>query len=109
MLFLFFFFFFYSRAEATNCELLQETLRAANVARMVVGHTIQPDLVVTDGCDGKVYRIDVGMSAGCYNGEPSVIEITNDRDVRVLDAQVVAEDARRYSGVTGWFRRAFRQ
>eukprot|EP00035_Acanthoeca_spectabilis_P000079 m.70761 g.70761 ORF g.70761 m.70761 type:complete len:321 (-) comp10030_c0_seq2:206-1168(-) len=68
---------------ATDCELLRQTLRAAGAERLVVGHTIQPDLEVTHACNGRVYRIDVGMSAGCYDGEPAVLEVLNDQEVRV--------------------------
>jgi len=38
-------------------------------ARMVVGHTIQ-DAGINGACGGRVLRIDVGLSAGCGDGEP---------------------------------------
>lgn len=44
---------------------------------MVVGHTIQ-DMGVNGACDGKVLRVDVGMSQGCGNHESEVVEILND-------------------------------
>ena len=37
--------------------------------RMVVGHTIQGAGINT-ACDDRVYRIDVGLSRGCGNGNP---------------------------------------
>lgn len=55
-----------------NCEALEEALKAIPGAkRMVVGHTIQDDGINT-ACDNKVYRIDVGLSQGCGNGDPEV-------------------------------------
>ena len=41
--------------------------------RMVVGHTIQ-DAGINSACDGRVVRIDVGLSAGCGDGDPQVRE-----------------------------------
>ena len=37
----------------------------------VVGHTIQ-EQGINSACAEKVFRIDVGMSKGCGNGEPEV-------------------------------------
>jgi hypothetical protein len=39
--------------------------------RMVVGHTIQ-EAGINSACNDQVFRIDVGLSAGCGNGEPEV-------------------------------------
>ena len=39
--------------------------------RMVVGHTIQPS-GITQACEQRVYRIDVGLSHGCGNGPTQV-------------------------------------
>ena len=52
--------------ENTDCVLLRQTLELANASRMVVGHTIQPDLEVTAACNGQVIRIDVGMSVPSF-------------------------------------------
>jgi hypothetical protein len=49
-----------------------------------VGHTIQFPLGVTGACDNRVIRVDVGMSAGCYDAQPEVIEIANDKEVKIL-------------------------
>ena len=70
---------------------------------MVVGHTIQPDLAVTAACGGRVYRIDVGMSAGCYGGEPAALEIVNDVEVAVLTEASVAKSTSTFSR---WLKRA---
>ena len=49
-------------------------------ARMVVGHTIQ-EAGINSACDDRVFRIDVGLSKGCGNGEPQVLEIIDDKEV----------------------------
>ena len=38
---------------------------------MVVGHTIQ-DAGINSACGGRVVRVDVGLSAGCGDGDPQV-------------------------------------
>ena len=50
---------------------------------MVVGHTIQ-EAGINSACEDRVFRIDVGLSKGCGNGDPQVLEILNDREVRHL-------------------------
>jgi len=69
--------------EDVDCAALDRALRELGVARMVVGHTVQ-EHGVTSACDGKVWRIDVGMSAA-YGGPRQVIELTAS-GVRVLGA-----------------------
>ena len=59
-----------------DCALLDETLNALSLSRMVVAHTIQ-DGGINSACDDKVWRVDVGMSAH-YGGEPAALEITAD-------------------------------
>ncbi|GAB4813892.1 hypothetical protein N2152v2_000938 [Parachlorella kessleri] len=67
--------------ERCECGLLAETLRKLpGASRMVVGHTIQRQ--IDSACDGQVYRIDVGMSKGCRDGLPEVLEILNDTEIR---------------------------
>ena len=41
-------------------------------APQVVGHTIQ-EQGINSACAEQVFRIDVGMSKGCGNGEPEVM------------------------------------
>ena len=62
------------------CATLDETLEKLGASRMVVGHTVQP--APSAACDGKVWRMDVGMAAH-YGGTPAVLEIQGDT-VRVL-------------------------
>lgn len=40
-------------------------------ASQVVGHTIQ-EQGINSACAEQVFRIDVGMSKGCGDGEPEV-------------------------------------
>ncbi|GAQ90338.1 hypothetical protein KFL_006290030 [Klebsormidium nitens] len=71
-----------------DCRLLQEVLgKIPGAERMVVGHTIQFPLGVTGACNNRVIRVDVGMSSGCYDAQPEVIEIRNDEEVRILSEE----------------------
>jgi hypothetical protein len=47
---------------------------------MIVGHSVQTQ--VTQACDGKVWRIDVGM-AKAYGGPVQVLEMIGDQ-LRVI-------------------------
>lgn len=71
------------------CQILEKTLDAIEGAkRLVVGHT--PQLGGCNGeCNGRIWRIDVGMSFGVVGADPEVLEIDGD-DVRVLTAKVPA-------------------
>ena len=71
------------------CEVLGKTLdMIPGARRMVVGHT--PQLGGCNGeCDGRIWRIDVGMSFGVVCADPEVLEIDGD-EIRVLDARVHA-------------------
>ena len=66
-----------------SCELLEKTLSMIDGAkRMVVGHTPQLGGANCE-CEGKIWRIDVGMSFGVLGADPQVLEIVGDQ-VRVL-------------------------
>ena len=55
-----------------DCNALQEALgMLPGAKRMVVGHTIQ-EAGINSACDDRVFRIDVGLSRGCGDGEPQV-------------------------------------
>ena len=72
----------YSRdVDDADCRLLEETLEMLDAERMVVGHTVQ-DAGMTSACEGKVWRIDVGLAAH-YGGAPAVLELSGGR-VQVL-------------------------
>jgi len=66
---------------ASECKTLDDTLKALNAKRMVMGHTPQkPD--ISPACDEKAWRIDTGMSKH-YGGQVQVLEIRGDA-VKVL-------------------------
>lgn len=69
-------------AEASACRRLGEALDAVGAKRLVVGHTPQQN-GVSSGCNGRLWRSDVGVSRGIYGAKPQVIEIVNGR-VKVL-------------------------
>ena len=62
---------------AGACGMLAKTLTTIQAARMVIGHTVQKD-GITSGCNGQVWRIDVGMS-GTYGGRVQVLELRGAR------------------------------
>jgi len=64
-----------------DCAMLGQVLDALGLDRMVVAHTVQDS--INAECDGRVWRIDVGMSAA-YGGSPGALEIIGDQ-VRVLE------------------------
>ncbi|MGE0322614.1 MAG: metallophosphoesterase [Polyangiaceae bacterium] len=59
-----------------DCKRLSEVLDRLKLKRMVVGHTVQSQ-GVTQACDGKVWRIDVGL-AQHYGGPTQALEIRGD-------------------------------
>jgi hypothetical protein len=68
-------------SEPPDCASLARVLAEIGARRMVVGHTVQPS-GISSACDGRVWRIDVGMSRA-FGGPIQVLEIAAD-DVRVL-------------------------
>jgi hypothetical protein len=69
--------------DEVDCGRLREVLGALGVERMVVAHT--PQLGgITSACDGRLWRIDTGMSA-YYGGPIQALEITA-AGVKVLAA-----------------------
>ncbi|KAJ9555620.1 hypothetical protein OSB04_010234 [Centaurea solstitialis] len=71
-------------AKDCDCTMLQHVLSTIPGARrMIMGHTIQED-GINGACDNRAIRIDVGMSQGCINGLPEVLEITERSGVRIL-------------------------
>lgn len=67
--------------DADDCAELEEALELLGVARMVVGHTVQDEIV--SECSDQVWLVDVGMAA-YYGGAPAVLEIRGG-DVSVID------------------------
>ncbi|KAK2076604.1 hypothetical protein QBZ16_005364 [Prototheca wickerhamii] len=75
---------------ACDCTALGAALRALPGARrMVVGHTIQ-EQGVNSACEGRVFRVDVGLSWGCADGAPAALEIRDDGVMRRLDERAPA-------------------
>lgn len=59
-----------------TCEVLTEVLSGLEAARIIIGHTVQ-DGGISSACEGRVWRIDVGMAAH-YGGHVEVLEIIGD-------------------------------
>ncbi|OMO50346.1 hypothetical protein COLO4_38112 [Corchorus olitorius] len=71
-------------AKNCDCSLLEHVLATIPGAkRMIMGHTIQ-EIGINGACDNRAIRIDVGMSKGCINGLPEVLEINRNSGLRVL-------------------------
>jgi hypothetical protein len=73
--------------DEADCRLLETTLARLGARRMMVGHTVQED-GISPACDGRVWRIDVGM-ASHYGGRPAVAELSGG-EVRVLSRWAAA-------------------
>ncbi|RMZ56930.1 hypothetical protein APUTEX25_004992 [Auxenochlorella protothecoides] len=56
-------------------EQLLSTLRALRARAMVVGHTPQTRGLNCE-CGGRVWRVDVGMSAGVLDADPAILELS---------------------------------
>jgi hypothetical protein len=54
---------------------LRATLESLNARAMVVGHTPQMSGVNCE-CDGRVWRVDAGMSGGVLDAAPQVGRLT---------------------------------
>jgi hypothetical protein len=59
--------------DAVDCGALADALTKLGAARMVVGHTPQ-QRGITSACDGKLWRVDVGL-AKYYGGPIEVLEL----------------------------------
>jgi hypothetical protein len=62
-----------SEPDPLACEELERVLEALHARRMVVGHTPQAH-GITSACDGRVWRIDTGLSHH-YGGPLQVLEL----------------------------------
>ncbi|XP_073154697.1 shewanella-like protein phosphatase 2 [Henckelia pumila] len=71
-------------AKDCDCSMLEHVLETIpGVKRMIMGHTIQSG-GINAICGNRAIRIDVGMSWGCGNGLPEVLEIIENSEVRIL-------------------------
>jgi hypothetical protein len=60
-------------SDQPDCDALARSLKAASASRMVIAHTVQP-AGVSSACDGRVWRIDVGL-ASIYGGPTQALAI----------------------------------
>lgn len=58
--------------ETADCDAAKAAMTAIGVKRIVVGHTVQPN--INSQCDGAVWRIDVGL-AKLYGGPIEVLQV----------------------------------
>jgi hypothetical protein len=72
---------FSANVDAADCAMLAESLRILGARRMVVAHTVHPE--ITARCDERVWAVDVGMSRA-YRGRVQVLEIVDDTALRIL-------------------------
>lgn len=76
-------------AEQTEDEIgqfLPAVLTALSASRMVIGHTVSKDGIVSR-CDGDVVMIDVGLSRA-YDGKPACLRIRGDK-LEVIELESV--------------------
>lgn len=73
---------------SSECEALSRLLDSLGAKRLVMGHTIQ-EQGINSVCDGKAWRIDVGMSRAYGDKAASVLEISGER-TRVLSGSAEA-------------------
>ena len=64
-----------------DCSVLDESLRILGAKRMIVAHTVHPQ--ITARCDRKLWAVDVGMSRA-YGGELQLLEIVDGETLTVL-------------------------
>ncbi len=74
------------------CQELSRVLKRTETKRLIVGHTVQRD-GITSACDGRVYRIDVGL-ASYYGGERiQVLELAPGAPRILSEARSLAQAA----------------
>ncbi|KAL6202565.1 hypothetical protein ACLB2K_026273 [Fragaria x ananassa] len=76
-------------ADKCDCSALEHVLATIPGAkRMIMGHTIQ-EFGINGACNERAIRIDVGMSKGCGNGLPEVLEINGNSSLRILTSNLL--------------------
>jgi hypothetical protein len=68
----------FGEASPEACAELDQVLAALGARRMVVGHTVQ-EAGIAPACDGRLYRIDVGLSRHRAGSPAQVLEIEGDK------------------------------
>ncbi|MQM21991.1 hypothetical protein Taro_055039 [Colocasia esculenta] len=85
----------FSDGENCDCAHLEEVLSSIpGVRRMVMGHTIQER--INGVCENRAIRVDVGLSKGCTNGLPEVLEIVDGKHLRILTSNEVFRQKQEY-------------
>lgn len=74
-----------------TCQMLGRVLAQVGAKRLVVGHTVQ-EHGISSACQGRLFRIDIGLSAFYGVKPPQVLEITA-AGARVLGAEAAATSA----------------
>jgi hypothetical protein len=69
---------------------LDATLQQLGAKAMVVGHTPQMTGLNAE-CNGRIWRVDVGMSSGVLNAEAQVLEFSKDESGN-LQASLLTPD-----------------
>lgn len=82
------------------CGILAAALSATNSRGLIVGHTPQT-IGANCKCDGRIWRIDVGMSSGVLHALPEVLEIVDDK-VRILTAAEELLQGEEYPEESSW-------
>jgi len=72
---------FSANVTLADCDVLNESLKILGARRMIVAHTVHPE--ITARCAQRVWAVDVGMSRA-YGGRVEVLEIVDDSKLRVL-------------------------
>lgn len=67
-------------------QLLPQVLKSLGASRMVIGHTVSKDGIVSR-CDGDIVMIDVGLSRA-YDGKPACLRIRGDK-LEVIELESV--------------------
>ncbi|MBS2015754.1 MAG: metallophosphoesterase [Deltaproteobacteria bacterium] len=75
-----------------ECAMLGETLAALGAKRMVMGHTPQRN-GANAACEGKAWRIDVGMAKAFESNRIEVLELTGDAAKVLAETRDAAPDA----------------
>jgi hypothetical protein len=68
-----------SQPTPEECKELEQVLTELAIQRMIVAHSPYPEIGINAACDGRVWRIDVGMSRGVNGSKPEVLMIEDDR------------------------------
>ena len=66
-------------SEDQGLPLARSLTERYGVARIVVGHTIPPNRLITKRFGDRVFLIDTGMLTEYYSGQPSALEIEGSR------------------------------